>query len=203
MANETYEPASQTPIGHLPQPFLRLERSAVRRASSPPPPPLSPRLRRLGQVSLVLCLLGGLVLLVGLRQNTRIGVTRHWIETTGTVETAKLRSAANPAGGTAYHLDLAYRYRAGPQIRESRRIALRPDFSREAAFAYAARYRPGATVPVWFDPAAPGSAVLEHEQSGLITVLFAYAALLLGAGLLGSLPLLPHFVRVFRHRLAR
>ncbi len=151
----------------------------------------------------MLSLLGGLVLFVGLRENARIGVTRHWIQTTGTVQSAALRSVADPAGGTAYHLDITYRYQAGPRMRESRRIALRPALSREAAFAHAARYRPGATVPVWFDPAAPGSAVLEHEQSRLITVLFAYSALLLGAGVLGALPLLPHLVRVLRHRHAR
>jgi len=155
-----------------------------------PPPPLSPRLAKIG---LGLVLLGVCALLIGERRAARAHATRGWIETSATILAAKL-----DARGQDYRLLLDYRYRAGPSERSGRRIALESDLSRDGAYAYAARFRPGSRVPAWFDPAAPDSVVLERPR-----IAAPRAPGLLGAALIaiGLAPFARQAARLIRHRI--
>lgn len=176
MSHEDYVPAPLAP-DYTFDPATLYQTPPRPVAAKPPAPPsaLSPGLRTIG---LALALAGVVCVFVGERRTARAEATRGWIETSATIATAKLR-----ARGGDYHLELAYRYRAGPREREGSRVALEPDLSRDAAYAYAERFRPGARVPAWFDPAAPESVVLERPQVPAAGLPGALGAILLLAGL--------------------
>jgi hypothetical protein len=180
MPHEHYAPSPTGPDhrfdpAHLPHGLPLYGRVG---AAPDAPPPLRPLPGRVRALCAVLALLGGLALLLGETQVGRAEATRGWVETEAEILSAAIRS--DDAG--RYHLDLAYRYRAGPRLREGKRLALEPSAEREAVFAAAARYRPGARVGAWFDPAAPGSAVLERPDVPLPRAgTVAGAVLLLGA----------------------
>ena len=192
MPHEDYVPAEPSPDYTFDPATLyqQLPRPAAARPSEPPPA-LSPRLVKIG---LGLVLVGMVAVLVGARRTARAAATRGWIETTAQIATAKLR-----AEGERYFLDLAYRYRTGPRERAGSRIALEPDLSRDAAYAYANRFRPGARVPAWFDPAAPDSVVLEQPRIPAARLPGQIGAILILAGLS---PFARQLLRHLRHRIA-
>lgn len=192
MSHEDYVPAPVSP-DHSFDPsslYANIAKPAAARLPEPPPA-LSPRLAKTG---VVLVLAGIIFLFVGENRLARASATRGWIETNAQIVSAKIRATV----GGEYHVDLAYRYRAGPRERQSTRIALEPVLTREAAYAYAERFRPGARVPAWFDPAAPGASVLEHPNVPLAWAPSAFGVLLIAIGLL---PFGRQLLRVLRHRI--
>lgn len=193
MPHEDYVPAPVSP-DHSFDPsslYQSLPRPAADRIPGPPPT-LSPRLAK---TAVAFALAGVVFLLVGGRRIARSEATRGWIETSARIASAKIRAT----GDGEYHVDLDYRYRAGPRELRSTRIAFEPALSRDAAYAYAERFRPGARVPAWFDPAAPGSAVLEHPDVPFAWGPGAFGALLIAIGLL---PFGRQLFRLLRHRVA-
>lgn len=192
MSHEDYVPADQTPDYTFDPATLyqTLPRPAAVRLPEPPPA-LSARLAKIG---LGLAFAGVVFLLIGEQRIARAEATEGWIETSAVISSAKL-----VAHGADYHLDLSYRYRAGPRERQGGRIALEPDLSRDAAYAYAARFRPGARVTAWFDSAEPGSVVLERPN-----IVAPYALSIFGAALIaaGFVPFAHQLLRHLRHRIA-
>lgn len=190
MPHEDYVPAAPSPDYTFDPATLyqTLPRPAAAKPPEPPPA-LSPRLAKTGGA---LVLAGVICLLVGQQRLARAHATRGWIETTATISSAKLRGSGND-----YQVDLAYRYRAGPRERQGSRIAFEPGRSREAVYGYAERFRPGARVPAWFDPAAPDSVVLEQPK-----VAAPWAPTIIGAALAvaGLLPFARQAWRHLRHR---
>jgi hypothetical protein len=137
-----------------------------------------------------------LTLLLASTQYEKADGTRGWIETKANIHSAKLRATSNGD----YHLDLDYRYRAGPRDWTGVRIAPEPTLTREAGYDYATRFRPGVIVPVWFDPAVPSSAVLERPRIFAPRLVRALGATLLAAGLS---PFALQLFRDLRHRRER
>lgn len=193
MPHEDYVPAAPHAPDHSFDPSTLYQTQPLSAPAKPPEPPpsLSPRLLK---ASLALALAGVVCLLVGERSLAHARATEGWMKTSATIVSAKLRAA-----GKDYHLDLAYRYRAGPREHQGARLALDPALSREAAYAYAERFRPGAKVPAWFDPAAPESVVLERPNDDASSVPRTLGALLLVAGLA---PFVVQLTRLLRYRLA-
>ena len=189
MPHEDYVPAPPTPDHTFDPATLYQTQPLVGRpaVAKPPEAPraLSPRLAKAG---FALVLAGAIGVLIGQHRLARANATRGWAETTAIISSAKLHG-----GGSQYHLDLAYRYRAGPKERQGARIALEPRLTRDAAYAYAERFRPGARVPAWFDPAAPESVVLERPD-----IPAPWAPTLLGAALIIA-GLVPFGAQLFRH----
>ena len=192
MPHEDYVPADQTPDytfdpATLYQTIARPAAPAVQ-----PPPPLAARVVKTG---LGLALAGVVCLLIGQQRLARANATKGWIETNAVISSAKLS-----AQGQNYHVDLLYRYRAGPRERHGSRVALEPDLSREAAYAYAAKFRPGTRVTAWFDPAAPESVVLERPAIPLPRAPGLFGAALLVAGIA---PFALQLARHLRYRATR
>lgn len=192
MPHEDYVPASQSPDYTFdPASLYRTEGVSTLIAPSPaePPVPPAPLRARAAKLGLAIALAGVISLLVGSAQNAKARATHGWVETTAQIVSAKIRATS----ADDYHLDLGYRYRAGPRELPGSRIALEPARTRDAVYAYAARFRPGATVPVWFDPSAPSSAVLERPR-----VLAPWAPSVLGIALLAA-GLAPFALKAFHH----
>lgn len=177
MPHEDYVPAPTSPDYSFDPATLYQTQPRPSVAQLPSPPsPLGPRSAKIGGA---LVLAGMICLLVGQHRLARAEATRGWAETSALIGSAKLRGS-----GDDYHLDLSYRYRAGPREREGARIALEPDRTRDGAYRYAERFRPGARVPAWFDPAAPDSVVLEQPAVAAPWAPTLAGALLLAGGLL-------------------
>jgi hypothetical protein len=192
MSHEDYVPAEQTPDYTFDPATLyqTLPRPAAIRLPEPPPA-LSARLAKIG---LGLAFAGVVLLLIGEQRIARAEATEGWIETSAVISSAKLA-----AQGEDYHLDVLYRYRAGPRERQGTRIALEPDLSRDAAYAYAARFRPGARVTAWFDSAEPESVVLDRPN-----IAAPYALSIIGGALVaaGLMPFAHQLLRQLRYRIA-
>jgi|GEM_PF-5667757 Protein of unknown function (DUF3592). len=191
MPHEDYVPAS-LPADYRFESATYPHLSARSAARAPEPPAALPE--QLVRSRLLLALLGVVCVLFGQYRIATANATRGWIETSAVISSAKLRGSGN-----SYHLDLSYQYRAGPREREGSRIALTPARSREAVYAYAGRFRPGARVPAWFDPAAPDSVVLEREKVAAPWAPGAIGALLF---LVGLFPFVRQLFRHLRYRRA-
>ncbi len=192
MPHEDYVPAEPGPDYTFDPATLYQSLPRPAYATPPTPPPeLSPRVAKVG---VALVLLGAGLLLLGRHRVARAEATRGWIETTAVISGAKL-----VAQGQEYRLELAYRYRTGPRERPGGRIALEPDLSREVVYAQASRFRPGARVPAWFDPAAPDSVVLLRPEVAAPRAPGLVGALLL---VIGLSPFLRQLSRHLRHRIA-
>ena len=139
----------------------------------------------------VLSLLVGLVCLVWLGPRTleRIRATESWVEVPG--EVIESRVVQGRSGGrrssVRYELEIDYRYRFGEQEFTSDRVTRswnwtfqKPSKAEEARQAYL----PGAAIPVFVDPEAPASAVLERGGESAGWAAFGMGAAFLGAGLL-------------------
>lgn len=191
MPHEDYVPAPASP-DYTFDPATLYQTQARPPATKPPEPP--PRLSaKVTKIAVALTLSGIACLLVGERRLARAGATRGWMETTAVIATATLRGSGND-----YHLDLSYRYRAGPREHQGSRLALEPVRSREAVYAAAERFRPGARVRAWFDPAAPESAMLELPNVAAPWAPSVCGMVLTAAGLA---PLVRQLFRRLRYRI--
>lgn len=109
-----------------------------------------------------------------------------WPTASGVIETSSVRESlekdSEGDAERAWYPEVAYAWTVNGQGYTGRRIAFgeAPRFAREAAArAVCARYRPGASVPVRYDPANPAEAVLEtRKPSPVKAVIFTVVVLL-------------------------
>ncbi len=120
------------------------------------------------------CSLAGLMFFLGIFIMVGIGlalwglnvleqsrVSENWPSTNGEVVTSEVREERDE-DGTTYYGDVTFQY----VINDRRYTADTVSFgqyggSRKHAAEIVSRYRPGARVPVYYDPEAPQTAVLE------------------------------------------
>ena len=110
-----------------------------------------------------------------------------WDAVEGVVSSsAVVRSGQPRSSSPRFHADVEYRYAVGGTPYTGTRVSFdpAPGVVREAAEALVReRYRPGAAVTVYVDPAEPSNSVLERSGGGLALVFAALGALLLGVAL--------------------
>jgi hypothetical protein len=101
--------------------------------------------------------------------------TRWFAETRGTITHSKI-DVAQDAEGTTYALEIRYTYAVGPQTLEGN--VYKFDHSGSGARRYyagvLAKHPAGAAVPVFYDPAEPGRAVLVQGHEDLFGLLFLF-----------------------------
>ena len=143
----------------------------------------------------------------------RIRRAAGWSGTTGTVRISEIRpdrsgsTIRNPLFDNLPHV--VYEYRVGSRTYSGERISFGDDTGGANAAATLRRYPVGATVPVYYDPADPGEAILEREAPmGLVAdagrlVLWLFAGVTVLAVLAASAPawIAAHFPHVADPRL--
>jgi len=92
----------------------------------------------------------------------RARASRTWSETVCRIERSDIERAGTRE--TMYRANLQYRYEVGDRQLTGDRIDFADDtsYAKEEVRAMIAPYPAGATVPCWYDPAAPPSAVLSR-----------------------------------------
>lgn len=124
----------------------------------------------------------------------RRGLVRHaassgWTHAEATVIASSLEEHTSRDSddneSTSYRPKVRYRYQAGGTEREGNRtfLCMRSDFSsKRDGQKWLAPFSPGATVPVWFDPANPDDAALELNKPSLVmAIVFVIIGLFLAA----------------------
>lgn len=113
-----------------------------------------------------------------LKARRRIVGAGNWPRVTGTVVTASVSApkAAGGGEGATATVEVRYRYRVGDTDYEGKRIRFGSParMAAMAADAIAARYPPGATIDVFYNPKTPSQAVLEPGNSSNVTALVAF-----------------------------
>lgn len=147
-------------------------------------------------VGLVFAALGVVFLIVWINELRQARATRSWPQVTGRVLHARVvkssfsnRSRGRLVDSTVYDPLVEYEYAVSGVRYQGRRIAVGIGYSRtdrKAVERQVAPYQAGADVPVFYDPADPSRAVLEHRLAG--------GPLFLVLGLLVFLILLVMFV---------
>tara|TARA_R110002124_G_scaffold8843_7_gene46267 strand:- start:64 stop:528 length:465 start_codon:yes stop_codon:yes gene_type:complete len=106
----------------------------------------------------------------------RADVAAHWPTVTGTVTASRYEETADTTtdGDThvRYFANVAYRYAVGDRTYSSERIAFHGIDTHSRLVDVQAiidRYPVGAAVPVHYNPAVPGEAVLEVRRPGPVT----------------------------------
>lgn len=128
-----------------------------------------------------------LIWFLHLRTAKKAEAAAAWPTATGTVESSAVseREEQDSEGDseTAYYPEVAYAWTVNGQRYTGRRIQFgeTPRFARQtAAQAVCDRYRPGASVPVRYDPANPAEAVLETKKpSAFKAIVFTVVVLIL------------------------
>lgn len=128
-----------------------------------------------------------LIWFLHLRTAKKAETAAAWPTATGMVESSAVseREEQDSEGDseTAYYPEVAYAWTVNGQRYTGRRIQFgeTPRFARQtAAQTVCDRYRPGASVPVRYDPANPAEAVLETKKpSPFKAVVFTVVVLIL------------------------
>lgn len=117
--------------------------------------------------ALVLCAVGAVAIVAGLRQSTRGKETRGWTRTHGRVVAAYVEEIPGPAeeGGTRYRPVVRYAYEARGHAYQSEQVSvgLSPvstSTDRDEVRRSVEPFPAGRDVDVWFDPGDPRQAVL-------------------------------------------
>lgn len=142
-----------------------------------------------GLIGLALVLIAGAWLFHRL-VSARSDVAAHWPTVVGTVTASRYEETTETTtdGDTRvrYFANVAYRYAVGERTFSSERIAFHGIDTHTRLIdvqAIVDRYPVGATVPVRYNPDAPGEAVLEVRKPGLATpILVTLFGLLMLAG---------------------
>jgi hypothetical protein len=121
---------------------------------------------------LLLGILGGAVLMYGLRSRRRALESKWWpcaearIIRSEVVRELTSRSD-DPVPIYAWYPEIEYEYSAvGRRYVSSRVLLVRVNFPADQAQALVERYRPGSVARAYYDPARPGFAVLEPGLAG-------------------------------------
>jgi hypothetical protein len=122
-----------------------------------------------GFLFLVFGVLGGLLIRVGLSERRSGRASRNWPKAGAKILSSRVEKRHTPAtmrqrSHDTYAPVIRYAYRAAGRSWESDRIRFGEDASgaRRWAERLAARYPPGSTAIVRYDPAEPSTAVLEE-----------------------------------------
>lgn len=143
-------------------------------------------------VGLVVAALGVVFLVVWINELRQARATRSWPQVAGRVLHARIirsnfteHSRGRLVDSTVYDPQVEYEYSVNGTIYQSRRIAIGIGYSRSIRKEVERRiapYRAGMEVPVFYDPADPSQAVLEHGLAGgplfLILALIIFLILL-------------------------
>ncbi len=122
--------------------------------------------------------------LVFLRSARKAGSSKNWPTTSGHVLSANVssyrRRNSNGTHSTIYEPKVVYQYTAEGQQYQSSQLSYSMVSGMSAAGwaeGVAARYQPGSSVQVYYNPSKPSDAVLEHSGGGFNRIL----VLILGA----------------------
>jgi hypothetical protein len=133
-------------------------------------------------------LLGVVLFLIGWFQFRKVRVSRSWPSVTGRILDGKVEMAVNPGGAdepdsTSYFPAIHYEYLVGSQLYRGDRIAFEQTTYPNAKKAQQALllFPAGASVPVYYDPSQPSSAVLQRKATGGTVVMVLGAVLVLAA----------------------
>jgi hypothetical protein len=148
--------------------------------------------------SLLLCALGATMIGLGLRQAARGRDTRQWTRTPGRILESRVEQveSADEQRRATFRFVIRYEYDARGARRTSDQVwigssAVAASDDAARAQSWVERFPAGAEVPVWFDPAEPGLAVLvPGTPRTQVVVLVVAGAALAAAG----------FVALARHR---
>jgi hypothetical protein len=104
------------------------------------------------------------------RGQRRVRATAHWVSVRGTITAARVDAAHSTHGAdlntTDYAAAITYTYSFGKHSYTGSRLHLGErdrERSRRSTAREVARYTPGATVEVFYDPANPKEAVLQRR----------------------------------------
>lgn len=130
----------------------------------------------------ILIIAGGLVVVFGELAATRtLEKTRSWPETAGEVLSFNLTRSyvGDFFAGIRYRYEVDGKGYTGERIRPGGRVTFR---SKRVAREMQQRYRPGACVPVYYDPDDPEQCCLEREQTaaGSSAMYWGLAVIVLG-----------------------
>ncbi len=114
-------------------------------------------------LKLVMLLLGLVAILLGLRARFRNRHAQNWPSVPGQITRSELQSTAD--GQT--RLNIAFRYEIDGRVIDSRPIVLTiADVGSAAIHKILKRLTMGRKVTVFYDPADPKSATVDHSPSG-------------------------------------
>jgi hypothetical protein len=118
-------------------------------------------------LALALCGLGAAMVAVALRQSGRGRETRDWTRTVGRVVVSRVEKLgeADEQRCERYRFRIRYAYEARGASHASEQVWIGSEAAAEyddegAPRRWTERFPEGGEVPVWFDPAEPGRAVL-------------------------------------------
>jgi hypothetical protein len=127
---------------------------------------------------------GGILLLIGGVQWLKLLISRSWPQISGTVLVSgvEARRSTSSEGGssTTYNVSVVYEYEVDSQRYRSNRVTVGGAVwgGYRGAQKQAARYPMGASVPVYYNPRNPTSAVLEKRAPSAV-LLFVMALIFL------------------------
>lgn len=115
--------------------------------------------------------LGGVFFVLAWQRKRREDVTKNWQSTPGIILTSEVKehNAVDPAqpGKTIFTPMVRYQYVCAGNSFTGFRITLNSvEYSREKAQQIAARFSPGSSVTVFYDPLHPQEAILERNTRG-------------------------------------
>ncbi|MBZ0279369.1 MAG: DUF3592 domain-containing protein [Anaerolineae bacterium] len=124
---------------------------------------------------------------IGLRQKARVSVAKEWPTTNGTVlfSTVEARRSRSSSGGTStsYYPNVVYQYQVNGQTFQSNQLSVGMAVGlgsyNMVERRVAENYSPGSVITVYYNPANPQQAVLEHSATGG-NILILVAALIVG-----------------------
>jgi hypothetical protein len=143
----------------------------------------------LGITGLILLAVAALLIGIGWFSRQKVKASQAWPSAPGRVTGSGVEESSGSEGGTVYRAAVHYAYTVGGQEYQNNRRVFGDSVSssnRGAAERTAARFVPGSSVPVYYNPANPQDAVLERT-SGVAGLMFGLGALflVLGCGLAG------------------
>lgn len=141
-------------------------------------------------IPLALLLVGILVTALGVRVAGDMRASRDWPSTAGTVEAADVTMRSEGNENKRFGAQVRYRYEVAGRAYTGERVSFESGLSpvRGLAEAAVARYAPGSTVRVFYDPARPDRAVLEPGGSSITSWLIGAVGVVMSvAGVAGLL----------------
>lgn len=144
-----------------------------------------------GLVALLFCAVGLLFLVLGIRQFMRVRKQRSWPSVMGTVTATDIRQVRDRHSGRRGSMSFGDSYHYVPQVEYEYSVAgstysgdnmgLMPDkgYTRGGAERQLARYKPGTSIKVHYDPANPADSVLKPSGGGVTSIFMIFLGLLI------------------------
>jgi hypothetical protein len=125
------------------------------------------------------------ILYLGVKSLFEANASKSWPTVPGKIISSSVDSKSGDKGGTTYHAEVLYEYRAGGQTQSSHDVAFGAYGSSDPSHARSIvnKYPAGSDITVHYSPSNPSKAVLETGISGQAFFLPGFGAVFFCAGL--------------------